>query len=149
MLSIALTLHLLASVVWVGGMFFAHMALRPVAAEQLEPPQRLPLLYGVLGRFFPWVWLSVILILVTGFWVLLVPFDNQAALHVYLMMGIGLVMAGIFMFIYFFPFQRMGFALSSGELPVAGASMALIRRLIGVNLALGLITTVVAAFKPF
>ncbi|MET0093358.1 MAG: hypothetical protein ABW120_07480, partial [Sedimenticola sp.] len=81
MLTIALTLHLLGTVVWVGGMFFAHMALRPVAAELLEPPQRLPLLKGVLDRFFRWVWLAVVLILVTGYWIFLGPFKGEGAMH--------------------------------------------------------------------
>ena len=147
MLSIALTLHLLASVVWVGGMFFAHMALRPVAAGLLEPPQRLPLLHGVLSRFFPWVWLAVLIILVTGFWIFLGPFGANAGLYVHLMMGIGSLMALIFFFIYFVPFARMGAALRSGEIPVAGAQMALIRRLIGVNLVLGLLATLLAGLK--
>ena len=34
----------LAIVVWIGGMFFAHYCLRPAAAEKLSPEQRLPLL---------------------------------------------------------------------------------------------------------
>lgn len=37
---LAITLHVLSAVVWVGGMFFAWMALRPVAASLLEPPPR-------------------------------------------------------------------------------------------------------------
>ena len=42
-MAIAIALHLLAAVIWVGGMFFAYMALRPAAASLLEPPLRLPL----------------------------------------------------------------------------------------------------------
>ncbi|MES9868989.1 MAG: CopD family protein [Sedimenticola sp.] len=149
MLTIALTLHLLGTVVWVGGMFFAHMALRPVAAELLEPPQRLPLLKGVLDRFFRWVWLAVVLILVTGYWIFLGPFKGEGAMHVLIMLGVGTVMAAIFVYIYSVPYRRMGAALAVGKLPVAGASMAQIRRLIGLNLVLGLITTVIAVAKPF
>ena len=63
---IAKFLHILGFTVWVGGMFFAYMALRPVAALQLEPAQRLPLWAGVFARFFPWVWLTVALILASG-----------------------------------------------------------------------------------
>ncbi|OOZ36319.1 hypothetical protein BOW51_07820 [Solemya velesiana gill symbiont] len=148
-MSIAMTLHVLGSVIWVGGMFFAHMALRPVAAEQLELPQRLPLLKGVLDRFFRWVWLSVVLILVSGYRIYFVPFNAEAGLHVLVMLVVGTVMAGIFIFIYSMPYQRMGRALDAGELPLAGASMALIRRLIGFNLVLGLVTTVIAVAKPF
>ena len=36
-----LLLHILAVVVWIGGMFFAHYCLRPAAAEKLSPEQRL------------------------------------------------------------------------------------------------------------
>src|SRR5438105_2867776 len=61
-LKIALWLHLLGVVVWVGGMFFAYMALRP-AAKLLEPAQRLPLWGATFTHFFPWVWVSIILIL--------------------------------------------------------------------------------------
>ena len=44
-------LHVLAIVVWIGGMVFAHFFLRP-AAMQLPPPQRIPLMHGALQRFF-------------------------------------------------------------------------------------------------
>ncbi len=45
-------LHLLAAVVWVGGMFFAWMILRPAAVDILEPPARLRLWLSVFKRFF-------------------------------------------------------------------------------------------------
>ena len=69
-MNIALSLHIIAVVIWVGGMLFAHMALRPVAASQLEPPVRLKLWVGVFGRFFPWVWVCIAVILVSGFWII-------------------------------------------------------------------------------
>jgi uncharacterized membrane protein len=149
MLLIALALHQLAAIVWVGGMFFAHMALRPAAQELLDPPQRLPLLKKVLDRFFRWVWLAVILILATGYWVFLGPWQGQAGLYVHVMQGLGLVMAGLYGFVYFVPYRRMGRALEAGDIPAAGAYMAVIRRIIGVNLVLGLTTSVIAAAKPF
>ena len=64
-------LHVLGVVVWVGGMFFAHMALRP-AALALPPPQRLPLLAATLTRFVAWAGVAVVLILGSGA-VLIVP----------------------------------------------------------------------------
>ena len=65
--SISLILHILSAVVWVGGMLFAHMFLRPVAAAHLEPPVRLPLWVGVFKRFFPFVWLSILFLPLTGY----------------------------------------------------------------------------------
>ena len=88
-MSALLMLHLLGTVVWVGGMFFAHMALRPAAAELLTPQQRLPLLRAVLTRFFRWVWLAVLAILASGYWIFLVLWQGQAPLHVHLMQGSG------------------------------------------------------------
>ena len=59
--------HLLAVVVWVGGMFFAYMILRPSAAEVLQPPERLQLWNKVFSVFFKWVWVAILLILASGF----------------------------------------------------------------------------------
>ena len=39
-MAFAIFLHVLAVVIWVGGMYFAHQMLRPVAADLLAPPQR-------------------------------------------------------------------------------------------------------------
>lgn len=149
MMQTALVLHLLGTIVWVGGMFFAHMALRPAANELLEPAQRLPLLYRTLSGFFPWVWASMVLILGSGYWIFLGLWAGQAGLYVHLMQGIGLIMVGVFVYIYFLPFRKMGQALAKGNFPLAGTRMALIRQLIGTNLILGLIATTVGAGKFF
>jgi len=148
-LNAAITLHLFGTIVWVGGMFFAHMALRPAANELLEPAQRLPLLYRTLSGFFPWVWISIALILGSGYWIFLGLWQGQAGLYVHVMQGIGLLMAGIFTYIYFMPFRLMGQALQEDDLALAGTRMALIRRLIGSNLILGLITSIIGAGKFF
>ena len=63
------TLHVLAIVVWIGGMVFAHFFLRPALA-QLEPPVRLRLMHEVLGRFFKAVLVASLLTLVSGVWML-------------------------------------------------------------------------------
>ena len=149
MFALALTLHLLASIVWVGGMFFAHMAMRPALEEMLEPPQRLPLLRNILGRFFRWVWLAVILILVTGFWIFLSVYQGQMGLYVHIMTTLGVIMALLFSFIYLVLYQRMGRALDEGDVPTAGKNMALIRRIIAINLVLGVVSSVFGVAKPF
>ena len=84
-MSIALSLHVLAIVVWVGGMFFAHQALRPAAVSTLEPPLRLQLWVATFKRFFPWVWVCVIIVLATGLWMML-----QFPKHRYSFMHAGL-----------------------------------------------------------
>src|SRR5574338_244978 len=65
-----LFLHLLGVVIWVGGMAFAYLCLRP-AVTLLAPPQRLTVMSGALDRFFPLVWASLGCILVSGIAMLL------------------------------------------------------------------------------
>lgn len=145
-MAIAISLHLLATVVWVGGMFFAYMALRPVAASLLEPPQRLPLWSQVFSRFFPWVWASVIILLATGLWMVFATFGGfgHVGLYIHLMAGLGIVMMLLFMHVFFAPYRRMKQALATNDVPGAGRRLGQIRIIIGINLSLGLIVTVIA-----
>ena len=147
-MAIAILLHVLGVVVWVGGMFFAYMALRPVAADLLAPPQRLPLWAGVFGRFFPWVWLSAALILSSGVYMIILLGGFQAvALSVHGMFGIGLVMVLVFCFVYFVPYGKLVHAVTEQQWKQGGEALATIRKLIGFNLSLGLINIAVAAMS--
>lgn len=144
---IAITLHLLAVIIWVGGMFFAWMALRPVAASLLEPPLRMPLWSQTFARFFPWVWAAVILLPVTGYWMIFNVFGGfQAlALYIHVMQGIGLLMIAIFLHVFFAPYRRLKRAVAAQDFPAAGRALGQIRRLIGLNLLLGLALSVITS----
>jgi uncharacterized membrane protein len=137
--------HLVAVIVWVGGMFLMHFAVRPAAVEVLQPPQRLPLLAGVLRRFFVWVALAVVVVLASGFSMISIA-GGMANAHpsVHWMSTLGLVMAAIFVVIVALPFRRLQSAVSAGEWPDAGAQLLRIRWLVAINLILGLVTTAVA-----
>lgn len=144
-MAIGVLLHVLGVVVWVGGMFFAYMALRPVAAELLAPPQRLSLWVGVFGRFFPWVWVSVVLILSSGLYmVMLLGGFKEIALSIHAMFGIGLAMTLVFCFVYFVPYGKLIKAVAAQEWKQGGEALAVIRKLIGFNLSLGLINIAIA-----
>jgi uncharacterized membrane protein len=151
MMGIAVLLHVLSVVVWVGGMFFAYMALRPVAAGQLEPPQRLRLWVGVFARFFPWVWAAVALILATGLWMVFAVFGGigPSGLYIDLMLGSGIVMALIFFHVFFAPFRRLKRAVAAEDWSAGGKALGQIRMLIGTNLVLGLITVAIASGGRF
>jgi uncharacterized membrane protein len=131
--------HVLGVVVWVGGMFFAYMALRPVAASVLELPQRLTLWAGVFGKFFPWVWLSVASILLSGLH-MVVKLGAATPLYAFLMLAIGTLMMLLFGHVYYVPYARLKRAVGEQNWPVGGAALGQIRTLIGVNLSLGLLT---------
>ena len=142
-MELSLLLHILGVVIWVGGMFFAYMALRPVAADVLEPPARLTLWAGVFGKFFPWVWASVALILLTGLHMLVKVGGMAAAHYVLTMLALGVVMMLIFAHVFFAPYKKLKRAVAEQNWKAGGAALAQIRMLIGVNLSLGLLTIVV------
>ena len=144
-----LLLHFAGVVIWIGGMFFAHYCLRPVAALQLPPPQRLPLLAAVLGRFFVAVAVSVVAILASGFVMMAAAGFGNSPAHWHFMMGVGLVMAVIFgvIVMQFYPRLKAGVAVQ--DWPSAGAAMNRIRQLVATNLALGATIVVVATLGTY
>jgi uncharacterized membrane protein len=144
-MTVLLFLHVVSDVVWVGGMFLAYMAVRPAAAEVLDPPQRLKLWTAIFRRFFPWVWAAVTLILVSGFAML----SQLAAIPAYIigMAVIGIVMSAIFMHLYFAPFGRLKRAVAAEDWKAGGAALNQIRLLVAVNLALGLVNIAVGMLR--
>lgn len=144
MRSFLLLLHLAGVVIWIGGMFFAHFCLRPVAAEQLPPPQRLPLLAEVLGRFFLAVAVSIVAILASGFVIMGMTGFGQAPIYWHVMETSGLLMTGIFCVIYFLHYPRLKAGVAAQDWPAAGAAMNRIRPLVATNLLLGALTIAVA-----
>lgn len=144
MRSILLFLHFSGVVVWVGGMFFAHFCLRPIATLQLPPAQRLPLLSAVLGRFFKAVALSIVAIVVSGLASMATLGFANSPIHWHVMSGIGLFMVAIFGVIYLLLYPRLKASVAMHEWPVAGVTMNSIRILVATNLFLGVATIAVA-----
>ena len=130
-------LHVSAAIMWLGGMTFMLLALRPVAGAQLQPAQRAPLLAGVMARFFPLVWLSIAVLLLTGVDMLISVGMKAAPLGWHLMLGIGLVMFTIFGHLYFGPFRRAKLAIASADWPEAGRCLGQIQTMVQINFALG------------
>jgi uncharacterized membrane protein len=147
-IAVPIALHQAAGLVWVGGMFFAHFALRPTLKETLDPQPRLRVALGVFQRFFPWVWASIAVLWASGLWVFLGVMGAKAGLYVHAMMGIALIMTLIFAAIYFIPFRRMRRSVTAAEWPKAASAFGWIRGLMAVNLGLGLATVLIAAAGP-
>lgn len=140
-----LLLHVLGVVVWVGGMFLMHVAVRPAAVELLQPPQRLQLLASVLARFFFWVGIAIVAVLASGLAMILGGggFRN-AHLSVHVMFATGLAMMAIFLHIRFAPYKRLQAAVVSSDWPLAAQRLDQVRQLVTTNLVLGIITITVA-----
>jgi uncharacterized membrane protein len=142
-------LHVLAIVVWVGGMVFSHFFLRP-ALGQLEPPQRLRLMHEVLGRFFRAVLVASLLSLVTGLWMIgriakqAVQSGGSFQMPVEwtLMAVLGVLMVAIFLHIRFVLYARLGRAVAAADWPAGAAALGQVRQWVAINLGLGVVIIV-------
>jgi len=150
LIAVLIALHVLAVAVWVGGMFFAYVVLRP-SAGPLAAEARLQLWQRVFRRFFPWVWASIAVLLASGYGMMFLVFGGfaGAVLYIQLMQGIGILMMLLFLHLYFGPWRRFSAAVEGGHFPEAAKRLAQIRRIVGINLALGLLTIVVGASGRF
>ncbi len=138
--------HLIAAVIWVGGMFFAYTALRPAAVKILEAPQRLKLWRKSLVSFFFWVWICIIALPATGYWIIFAHYGGMARVgwHVHIMQVLGIIMILLFLHVFFSPFKRLRKAVKEENYQVAGENLAQIRKFVGINLFLGIIVLIVA-----
>ena len=146
-MSFSVAFHLLSAVIWVGGMFFAYNALRPAAAQVLEPPLRLELWVQVFRRFFVWVWLSIFILFGTGYWMLFNYFGGfaNAGIHIHLMHGGGILMLAIYLHVFFAPYRLLRQAVIVQDYPLAAVKLNQIRQLIAINLMIGLLIIVIAS----
>jgi len=143
-------LHVLGAVVWVGGMFAAYVCLRP-ATGMLEGPQRLQLWRSFFAKFFPWVWICVLLLLGSGYWMLITTFGGFAGapLYINLMQTLGLIMVALFVWLFHGPWLKFKRAVDAKDWPAAGRHIGLIAKIIQINLPLGLIVVVIGGTGRF
>ncbi|NUU37505.1 CopD family protein [Pseudomonas sp. C2B4] len=148
--SLIYSLHVLAALVWVGGMFFAWMVLRPAAIKALEGPARLKLWVEVFQGFFRWVWVAVVLLPVSGVGMLNLHFAGfeLAPRYVQVMMGLYVVMTALFIRIQALMLPELRTAVEAQDWPVGAAVLGRIRRVVGINLIVGLVVVAIAAVRP-
>lgn len=139
-----LFLHLSGAIAWIGGMFFAYFCLRPAAAEVLEPPRRLLLLSATFARFLPYMAVAVVVILASGFALLLQVGFRQAPVGWHAMTALGLPMAAVFAYVYLALFPKLRAGCAAADWPAAAQAHNGIRRLVALNLFLGACTVVAA-----
>jgi uncharacterized membrane protein len=142
----ALILHVVSAVIWVGGMFFALLILRPATAP-LEPAARLALWERVFGRFFPWVFATIVLLLASGYAMVFGVFAGfrGIGLHVHIMQAAGILMMLAFFHLYFAPWRRFRAALAQDDRAEATRQLNQIRWIVTFNLVLGLVTVAVGS----
>ncbi len=141
-MGVVVILHLLAALVWVGGMFFAVYVMR-LAAGAMEPADRVALWGRAFPKFFPWVWIAVAVLPATGYYMIFVGYagfvDLPVTLHI--MHGLGWIMILVFLHLWFAPYARFRRALAAEDIPEAGKQLNTIRTLVTTNLWIGLVNT--------
>jgi len=138
--------HLLAIIVWIGGMVFAYFFLRP-ATLALEPPLRLRLMDDALGRFFKAALISAVIVLASGLWMIgrVAKQSVQAGqgfdmpLSWWIMALLGVVMIGILGHIRFALYKRLSKAVAASNWTAGGAALASIRTWVAINLSIGVV----------
>ncbi|BBP43450.1 CopD family protein [Thiosulfativibrio zosterae] len=149
--SIMMSIHTVAAVLWVGGIFFAYRVLRP-AAMMLEPPVRLQLWVNAFGRFFPWVWGFIFALIISGYWDWFARFGDLAHMPLYLhaMQWIGWLMIVLFAWLYFVPFAKFKTLVAEQQFPEAGKLMnQKMRPVIAINLSLGVLEAIIGVSGPY
>jgi uncharacterized membrane protein len=140
----------LSALVWVGGMFFAWMVLRPAAMKALDGPARQTLWVEVFQGFFRWVWVAVILLPISGVGMLhlqQIGFET-APMYVQVMMGLYVVMTALFIRIQGLMLPELRKAVDEKDWPAGAAVLGRIRRVVGLNLIVGLVLVAIAAARP-
>jgi uncharacterized membrane protein len=145
------TLHLLGIVVWIGGMFFMQVCLRPAAAEVLEPPARVRLMHAAMRRFFDVVIVAVIVIVLSGAAMIALAWRESTSsglafnmpLDWYAMIGLFIVMLLVLAHLRLVVFRRLERAVAAQAWPAAAAAIATIRAEVAVNLVIGVFIVVI------
>ncbi|HTI17505.1 MAG TPA: CopD family protein [Trinickia sp.] len=145
-INVALFLHLIAVIVWVGGMIFAHFCLRPALLD-VSPQLRLPLIEAVFGRFLNWVGAAVVVILLSGGFLLHVFGGGHAPWPLNLMAALGVVMMLVFGHLRFAVFPRIRRAVQAQVWLDGARSVETMRKLVLVNLVLGVVTIAAAVYS--
>jgi uncharacterized membrane protein len=97
---------------------------------------------AVLSRFFLMVWISIALLLCSGFWMLSISDMKLAPKGWHAMSGLGLLMCLVFAHLWFAPFRRLKSAVKSSDWPAAGKALGQIHPLVLTNFALGWLAVV-------
>ena len=145
--ALSLVFHTLAAIIWVGGVFFVRTILLP-SLDGWEATERFAVLARVLPVFFRVIWGSVVVLLVTGYGVLLFGYSDGlggGGVHVDIMQAVGWLLILAFAYLDWGPFRYFLRARAAGDMDRAEAKLVILRKGFSVTLGLGLLTAAVGA----
>lgn len=138
-------LHLIAAIVWMGGMTFMLIALRPATLAVMDAQPRARLMDQVWQRFFAAVLIAIVVLLATGGYMFggAMKAAREATGHAVVPLGwtimtaLGSLMFLIFGHIYFAGFKKFRRAVAGMQWPLAAKAAEQIHLLVVVNFVLG------------
>ena len=138
-------LHLIAGIVWMGGMTFMLFALRPATLAVMQAQPRAILMGQVWKRFFALVIAAIVLLFTTGTHLYTQTFraarlatgDGSVPLGWNIMLVLGIIMMLIFGHIYFAGFKKYKRAVAAADWPLVAKAAGLIHTMTLINFTLG------------
>ena len=138
-------LHLIAGIVWMGGMTFMLFALRPAALACMDAQPRAILMGQVWKRFYALVLVAIVALFATGTHLYTATFratrlatgDGGVPLGWNVMLVLGLLMMLIFGHLYFAGFKKYKRAVAAGQWPIAAKAASLMHTMTLINFTLG------------
>lgn len=144
--------HILAVIVWIGGLFFVTMVLAPTLKKEIgKNSTRIALMHVLLRRFFFWVLIAALLLLLTGYSMVFVFYGGFAALSVpvWLMVVLGTIMVLIVLHTFFAPLKRLRRAVRDQDWQAGAKALGQVRMLANINLGLSFVVILVGIWGVF
>lgn len=144
--------HILAVIVWIGGLFFVTMVLAPTLKKEIsQNSTRIALMHVLLRRFFFWVLIASLLLLLTGYSMVFVFYGGFAALSVpvWLMVVLGTIMVMIVLHTFFAPLKRLRRAVRDQDWQAGAKALGQVRMLANINLGLSFVVILVGIWGVF
>ena len=96
------------------------------------------------------VWVAVLVLPISGVGLLQLRFSGfeTAPRYVQVMMGLYLVMTALFIRIQALKFPELREAVAAEDWPAGAAALGQIRKLVGINLIVGLVVVAIASARP-
>jgi uncharacterized membrane protein len=142
---VALPLHILAIVVWLGGLFCMSVMVSP-AGRDLDATAIAFHWQRVLARFFTWAWIALLLIVATGIALVQVRFggfSNMPALH-RANTAIGVPAIALFAYVFLVPWRRYCRSIAKSEWSAAERLLGHVRIVLAIILVLGVVASVIS-----
>lgn len=143
--AIAHAVHQIGVLIWVGSLFFVRLILLPVTSTVKNHMVRMRLRLEAYKRMFRWGWVGLVLTLGSGLLLITSMESVSLPLHVQVMASIAAIMFLLHLAGYLAFLLNMDVAVAEERLIGAAKNNFWIRKLIWVNLFLGLVAAILGA----